>query len=382
MKRSLRFLPPIISRLSLVATTVFLCGCAASSNTGGVIFNGALLNRAYSVNIGYQGNGKPSVRYLAKKGVYKVAKPKPACKLPVKFGRLQPLHNGAWVWDTKMAEANPGRLFRKLFLYHVSTVFLQIPLDLGGVARLVGYLERRGIKVVALTGDPHDISEPLRVATDVKKVEQYNEVHRYKFTGLQLDVEPYTLADFSLNKSADLKKYFLMLAHAKRAMRPGMQLSAVVPFWYAVTRVDGASVVKEVLKICNFVVVMSYRTRLPQIKNISSETLCYGAKMQKKVFIGLEDAPLPTEVHYVVPVRILRPFLKEIKGGRLVLSGPPLEIIAARRYETKGSKLSFYGESKALIRVMQQRPSAPSFAGWVIDGFSFAPTNAQWAGAN
>lgn len=177
-------------------------------------------------------------------------------------------------------------------------------------ARLIAQLHRQGLQVHALLGSwplhteryilPEQRPQALAM---VQRVLDYNQVAQpaERFDGINLDIEPHVLDDWSSRREAYLQM-FLELSEAwmalKRQMNQRLQIGPAIAFWLDGIAVRHAGQLKPASQhlqdIYDHVVLMDYRDHAHGPDGILShaqDELDYGRKIGKRVLLGVETSP-------------------------------------------------------------------------------------------
>jgi len=205
-----------------------------------------------------------------------------------------------WVWDWSDA----GSVVRLARTREVDTLFVAVPADLTTspsltrVRDLVMQARSAGLHVDALGGDPGWVDDPtwavdrwLRpaVATGL-------------FTGLHVDVEPWTTAAWTTRRSTTVSAYLSLLDRLLSASGT-LPLEIDIPFWFDHIRAGEASTLdREAMRRVSAVTLMAYRDTAAGADGtlaIAAAGLDSAAVLGKPVRIGQETTCLgldPTEV--------------------------------------------------------------------------------------
>ena len=176
--------------------------------------------------------------------------------------------------------------------------------------KLISKLHLEGIKVHALLGSwPLHTERYILPENRVKALEMFQRVLDYnkaispegRFDGINLDIEPHVLADWSDRREQYLRM-FLDLSEAlmtlKRRMNQPIKVGPAIPFWF-----DGIQIVhagrqkpasEHLQDIYDHVVLMDYRNHALGPDGIVSHAyneLVYGSRIGKPVWIGVETSP-------------------------------------------------------------------------------------------
>ena len=177
-------------------------------------------------------------------------------------------------------------------------------------ARLIRQLHQQGIQVHALLGSwalhteryilPENREQALRM---VQRVLDYNQNAGplERFDGINLDIEPHVLDDWSAHK-VEYLQMFLAVSEAwmkqKRQMNQALQIGPAMAFWLDGIEVQHAGQLKPASEhlqdIYDHVVLMDYRDHAQGPDGIlshASHELAYAKKIGKRVMLGVETSP-------------------------------------------------------------------------------------------
>jgi hypothetical protein len=205
-----------------------------------------------------------------------------------------------WVWDT----STPAATVDLAVASGVDQLFVAVPPNVASSPQLpdlrtLSQLARAaGIRVDALGGDPGWVDNPTwavdhwvnpTIATGL-------------FTGLHVDVEPWTTTAWTTSQSTTVSKYLSMLDRLVSASgaRP---VEADIPFWFDQIKAGRKSTLdKETMRRVSAVTIMAYRNTAAGTDGtlaIAASELASAAALGKPVRIGQETTYLgsdPTEV--------------------------------------------------------------------------------------
>jgi hypothetical protein len=282
----------------------------------------------------------------------------------------------AWVWRSKELVEDPARQTAFLDQVHrhgITTLYVQWQPDLSRFDALLRAANASGIAIKLVAGEPSDVLDPeplLRVADSIRR---YNATHPLRFTGLQLDVEPYLLPEFRRNESGTLARYVELLKKIRGATVNQYEFSVAMPFWFADKPLDGGNMMSAVMPEVDRIAIMGYRTRLDEQLDIDNNALCYGELYGKPVDLGLEVTKLPREDHYVIATSKLSNTVRS-SDGTTILQYDPREFdrIATRHWTVEPSRLSFYPDIDAAFATTRTPIPYTAFSGWSINGLDDA----------
>jgi hypothetical protein len=356
------------ARSSGLALAFTLCVASARSDTD-VPLDAARWKAAARIEFVYGERGPPSIAYL---GPASPETPAPAAGGCARVATTEARPSrGVWVWDTREAVAYPRTFAEQVSTRGFDTVYLQIGPDLTPLEPVVVALAAQNVAVVALNGAPDSVLQPESLLRDVDALLEYNAAHAQRFSGYQVDVEPYTLPGFALDEQRLFERYLDLLRQLRARADGSLALSAVIPFWYAQKAIDGRNLAAAVLDLTDGVAVMSYRTRHESILELSEATLCLAQARGRQAWIGLERMRLESEQHFVVAKERLAPYLRR-EGGTLRLQRTPAEGAPFdEHYAVDADALSFHRHPEALAEELAQSLPFRSFAGWIVNGETF-----------
>lgn len=194
-----------------------------------------------------------------------------------------------WVWDTSYPFAHPLKFYTFLQDKNVDKVYLQIDIStpIGQYKTLSTKLNSLGIQLYALDGDASWVNNPSQYANRLDYLKGQSAI----FTGLHLDIEPYSLPDWKQDPQGMIAKFQTVIKDIYDYCQSRLyRLEFAVPFWYT-TELN-----TFIFNHCDEVVVMAYRNMAyggNGIIDISSHIIDLGDQLNKKVSIGVETQSLP-----------------------------------------------------------------------------------------
>jgi hypothetical protein len=229
----------------------------------------------------------------------------------------QTSNTGTWLWRAEAWLQRPSKIKEWATASQLDRIFLQLEIDSGEVANatalaeFVTQLDRRGISVHAVEGDPamataDGLSHAIRRVAAIRRY-QTASPPRARLAGLQFDIEPYLLSDFALDPTAIWGQWADTIQALSSAW--GEPVSVVVPFWMLDSEA-GAAAMAAVRPVVSKLTVMAYRTDIGQVTALSEPWLAWGALNAVPVSVALENGPLGAEVH--------RTFLRAQTGSLLL----------------------------------------------------------------
>jgi len=202
-----------------------------------------------------------------------------------------------WVWDT----STPAATVDLAVSAGIDQLFVAVPPNLTtssqlpAIRTLADRAKAAGIRVDALGGDPGWVDNPSWVVTYWLKPARNSGL----FTGIHVDVEPYSTPAWTTDQPTVVSKYLTLLDKLK-ANAGTSPIEADIPFWFntvPATASGGASssLDREIMKRTAGVTVMSYRntaTGPDGTLDIATAALTAGAALGKPVRLGQETTYL------------------------------------------------------------------------------------------
>lgn len=264
---------------------------------------------------------------------------------------------GFWVWDYHAAVAQPETVIQDCRRAGITRILVQMPHtdDPASVwSAYAGLLERvsqSDVEIFALDGYPEAIYEPEPLIEKIIRLRTL--VPDGHWAGLQLDIEPYLLARFS--DPEDYSLYLHVIEKIKAVLGNRARLSIVMPFWFSAKTSHNRPLDFEVIDRVDEVALMSYRTDLGDLQDITEHTLRYGDAVGVPVWLAIETRPLPID-RQVTLIREPRPdmataYLDRV-GQRLVFASPPSEqqqkdgFRVAHHITVRPERLTFAGKKR------------------------------------
>lgn len=176
--------------------------------------------------------------------------------------------------------------------------------------RLIRRLHASGLRVQALLGSGYLNTERyvlpqhrLDALAMLQRVLDYNKTAapEERFDGINVDIEPHILAEWSTRKMALLAEFVALseaLMRAKRASGQALPMGPAIPFWLDGLHIEYKGTHKPVSQhvqdLYDYVALMDYRDRAHGPDGIVShamDELAYADKIGKQVLIGVETLP-------------------------------------------------------------------------------------------
>lgn len=269
---------------------------------------------------------------------------------------------GIWLWDRRKIAGAESAIIRELASRGVNRVYLQIGDRPEELSSFLLTARRSGIAVYALDGSPDYVNAPDVLIKRLRNVLSYNHGHpEAPFAGFQIDVEPYLLKDFNLNRNAYAARFVALLRSLRTLAADTLPLSVVIPFWFDQVPAGNRSLAQSTVAEADEVVAMAYRTTTDAIVSCAATTLAWGERLNKPVMLGIELSRLPDEEHVVLG-RASRS-----ESGSYLLAGARWR--ERQRYRVSGGTLSFAGKQQELGALLDYLPPFSSFGGWVLHSY-------------
>lgn len=204
-----------------------------------------------------------------------------------------------WVWDT----SDPQAVVTLATARRIGQLYAAVPphVDtspkLAELQQLVALADAAGLRVDALGGDPGWVDNPAWVVTNWLRPTLATGL----FTGLHVDIEPYTTPAWTKNRKAVITKYLATL-DTLRTAAAGTAIEADIPFWFDEVAANGSTLDREIMRRTDAVAVMAYRNHADGPDGtiaLASAEVAAGAQLGRPVRIGQETNVLgvdPTEV--------------------------------------------------------------------------------------
>ncbi|ULL13627.1 hypothetical protein DVH26_03680 [Paenibacillus sp. H1-7] len=210
-----------------------------------------------------------------------------------------------WLWDTEMIGTPEGRASILQFAqeHALGRIYVQVNGDVSRSAYsdFIGTASESGIQVHALDGAPKwALPSHRKQLTDmVSWVTEYNRSVQpdERFGGIQIDIEPYQLPEWSTKQDAVTAQWLdatAAFASEARKQDASLTVSAALPFWLDTVTVPetGQTAIEGMMKQLDEVTLMSYRDSAEALIEITAAEMALGDKLGIKVFVGVETNPV------------------------------------------------------------------------------------------
>ncbi|MCZ8513828.1 hypothetical protein O9H85_15570 [Paenibacillus filicis] len=210
-----------------------------------------------------------------------------------------------WLWDTSLISTDNGRteILQFALSQQVGRIFLQVNPDVANDAyrSFISTAAANGIAVHALDGAPQwALPENRQKITDlVNWVKAYNAsvAANERFAGIQVDIEPYLLPQWSTDQNTVVLYWQQSLKYFNDLVKKDTALTtaAAVPFWLdSITLAGGSGTLSEaIMPLLDETAIMSYRDSGQEVVQLAANELATGDRLGKMVWVGVETNPAP-----------------------------------------------------------------------------------------
>jgi len=274
-----------------------------------------------------------------------------------------PPQTAVWIFNTQKLRRQGDSVADELVSKGIKRAYVQIDDDPGQLYTFMRAATKLGIKVYALEGTPDSLkhSPPLlaRVAAVIAYNRQYAEA---PFAGLQLDIAPHGLRDFGIRRTYYSERYLSLLKEVASQCRSLLPLSIIVPHWFTRIPAEGQNLTARTLVHADELVVTCDRTQFSELAECARDTLLWGERFNKTVYVGIKAGPVPDEGHFVLRKS------RNKKGSDLTeLAGIAWEQEGA--YTIPSENTTFFGKPTELSKLLAKTRPHSSFGGWVINSY-------------
>jgi hypothetical protein len=219
-----------------------------------------------------------------------------------------PSSRALWVWDT----STPAETVALAQAQGIDQLYAAVPPQVGSspqladLQELVALAEAAGLRVDALGGDPGWVDNPTWVVTNWLQPALATGL----FTGIHVDIEPYTTAAWRKKRATVVAKYLATL-DALRQAAGSTPLEADIPFWLHEVPAGSSTLDREVMARTDGVTVMAYRNTAAGPDGtitLATPAVTAGTALGKPVRIGQETTFLGTD-----PVAVKQTFFGQTR---------------------------------------------------------------------
>ncbi|UUZ83900.1 hypothetical protein LJK88_09085 [Paenibacillus sp. P26] len=217
-----------------------------------------------------------------------------------------PSVKATWVWYTAEAFKNMDTTFSQMQANGVNLVYLQQDVDIpnGQYAAFIKRARSLGIEVHALAGEPNWIlpDKQIKMYKFIDWVKQYNlsVSPDERYTGIHLDVEPFTTKEWNQNQDAMLGYWRDTITGFVQESKTetGLPTGADIPFWlYKFDIPDGqggrTTLSRFMIGQLDSTTLMAYRDNTAEITDVASKELNEAEALGKPMLLSVETLPNP-----------------------------------------------------------------------------------------
>ena len=158
------------------------------------------------------------------------------------------------------------------------------------VSNFVEKVCKSGIKVYMLAGEKEWLEDRTDLDSLINKYIDFQNNHKYKFSGIHLDVEPHQFSDFQQNRSNYLYK-LVDLINTNKTLYSQINFDYDIPFWLD-DEIEYNGIVKEaykhILDAADRTFIMSYRDTSEKMINVSIDEINYAKQNNRILFLSAE----------------------------------------------------------------------------------------------
>jgi hypothetical protein len=267
----------------------------------------------------------------------------------------------SWSWNPTHITSD------KLKSTPLKRIYLQIR---KGFESALNEMSKSNVSIYGLNGSPEDILNYTHLLKDIDYLGKLKESYP-RIEGFQIDVEPYLLLQYKKERNSVLKKYLQMIKELKlHCKQYGLKFSVVIPFWFDQLCINHENFGFKVTSLVDEIVLMSYRSDLNEVIDISKSLLKYASYHKKEVRIGIELMKIEDEEHTLYS--IIKSSTPCIVNGKL--EKECITLHKEHQYTVKGSDISFYKQTHKLDNILTYNVPYSSFRGFVFHHFDLLNT--------
>jgi hypothetical protein len=214
-----------------------------------------------------------------------------------------------WLWNTSLIGTSAVRndILQFAKNQQIGCIFLQVNPEVaqGTYRSFIKAAADYGIQVHALDGAPKwALPENRQKITDlVNWVKSYNAsvLDNERFAGIQVDIEPYLLPEWTFNQKAVALNWQQSLSYFHELVKKDSTLTtaAAVPFWLDNIQLpDGSGSLSEaIMAELDETALMTYRDQALDVVTLAASEIATGNRLGKKVWVSVETKPAPDTPH-------------------------------------------------------------------------------------
>lgn len=219
-------------------------------------------------------------------------------------GMSQPMNavtfdRATWLWDPQEFVHDEAGILSFLAEKKINKLYVQIDrtIPVRTYRSFIAKATARGIKIYALDGAPDwaDTKGNLHQDKLMRWLAAYQKGSKMgeKFRGVHLDVEPYLLKSWEMERETIVTNYQSLILRAKtQTSRLKLSLEMDIPFWFDEIPYDnryGKGVLSEwVITRTSRVTILAYRDQATSVIDLVASEISFAEKHRKTVVIGVE----------------------------------------------------------------------------------------------
>lgn len=207
--------------------------------------------------------------------------------------------NGTWLWDTEIIKTQSDEIISFAKANNINEIYLQINRDISRdvYRNFIEKSSKNGIEIYALDGSSSWILKEKRYRVDrfFDWVEDYNNTSsdEQKFSGIHLDVEPYTSDLWKRDKATAILYFQDYLEYAvDRSHKLNLPFGADLAFWFDETVFSNAygegNLALWSLERVDSANIMAYRDKAKNIIGCAKNELKWAKELGKKLVVSVE----------------------------------------------------------------------------------------------
>lgn len=205
-----------------------------------------------------------------------------------------------WLWNTELISSAAEReaILEFAAAEKIGRIYLQINPDITRVhyKEFIAAAMASGIQIYALGGAPQWVLPEHRSAVSSAaewvKAYNYHAAARERFAGIQFDIEPYILPEWTTDRRriAGYWEDTMRLFQEEAKGSDPLRTNAALPFWLdEILTADGSrTLIVRMLELLDEVTIMAYRDKAEAIIDISRQELESGDRLGKSVYLAVE----------------------------------------------------------------------------------------------
>lgn len=277
------------------------------------------------------------------------------------YTSLENNHLETWAWNPEYVTHS------HLKKQPIERIYIQMK---SGFQKALKRMKDTNITIYGLNGSPEDIFHYTHLLKDIDTLAILKKDFP-SIQGYQVDIEPYLLNAYKKDPEKILNTYLTLIQKLKiYTKKHELKLSVVIPFWFDHLYVKDKNVGFRVIDIADEVVLMSYRSDINKVFDISKILLNYAHYSNKELRIGIELMKIENESHTVYKItQIQRTCLSSGK-----ITDNCIFLDKMNQYTVYGKEISFYKQTEKLKYLLSHPIPFPSFQGFVLHHFDLLST--------